>query len=98
MVQSFTSLDQIEPENMSAKVPSSLEVEEISIFDLLPTTEDEVAHKAEMTVIVERILCEEMEVFKNLEVMWHIPHKYSKESSKKSTIVSYSFLIQTRDI
>ena len=43
-----------------------------------------------MFLIIYRILATNMESFSaEPDVVWHIPHRYSREMSEKSTVVSY---------
>ena len=63
----------------------------LQLSDFLPSSEDYVVLKTNLQVIISRILCQHMDVFKtnfSKNVIRHIPHKYSKEMSGKSHIVS----------
>ena len=90
MVQSFASRDRITSPNTSSNVPKPKEVQNISIQKMYPTSDDEMALKREMRVMIERILTEEIEVFAELSthVEWNILHKYSNESITKTDTVS----------
>uniref|UniRef100_A0A1X7TRN2 DUF6589 domain-containing protein n=1 Tax=Amphimedon queenslandica TaxID=400682 RepID=A0A1X7TRN2_AMPQE len=61
----------------------------IDIQQLLPCDNDDLKMRKNFSVLITRILVKNFEPFKNQEhsVVWHIPHKYSKEMERKSEIV-----------
>ena len=65
---------------------------ELHLSDFLPSIDDYNALKNAFKVLVSRVLCNHMSFFKKNfsdAVINHIPHKYSKEMSQKSVIVSF---------
>lgn len=55
----------------------------------LPSEDDYSNLKIRMEVIVSRIIKDHLQVFNETNVIEHIPHQYSEESSMKSRIVSH---------
>lgn len=63
---------------------------DVSNIKLLPTVQDQKHQRYNYTVLVARMLVEHFDFFKSFKdvCVQHIPHKYSKELSKKSESVS----------
>lgn len=70
---------------------SALDAAEIPNQKFLPMAEDIKEIKTRMEVIVAKIIKQEMPYFNNCNVPQHIRHKFWRESSKKSKIVSLIF-------
>ena len=72
---------------------------EVNIFDVLPNAQDYTSLKASFTTLVSRLIVKYLTFFsKDYKPLTcnHIPHKYSKEMSIKSDIVSYINFDQAR--
>ena len=89
MVQGYAAKDRI-PSPSKNTAPDPNGIREIPISCMLPSDEELNSIRHEMTIIVMRILSSRMEGFRSVEdeIPKHIKHEFSKESSKKSEIVS----------
>ena len=69
---------------------------ELHLNDILPTPDDYTRLKSMFTILVSRILCDNIDFFKthfSKVVVRHINHVYSKEMSEVSHIVRYSKIL-----
>lgn len=89
MVQAYCAKDRVPTLHLNDDQPDPEIIKDIALEKYLPTEEEEERLKDEMLVIIKRILVEVMPAFKPLhdEVIWHIQHPYSDETSKKSEMV-----------
>lgn len=60
----------------------------------LPNEEDFRSLKNRMKIVVKRIITDNISVFQDIIIPEHVPHKHSKESKLKSTIVSINLLFK----
>lgn len=69
---------------------SERDIGAVSNIKFLPTIQDQKLQRHNYTVLVSRILVENLQCFSFLKnvCIYHIPHKYSKEMAKKSETVS----------
>ena len=69
---------------------STRDIHGVSNIQFLPTVQDQKHQRYNYIVLVSRILVEHLECFSFLRdvCIFHIPHKYSKEMTKKSETVS----------
>lgn len=86
-VQAYAVKDRIDFSPFSNK-PAT----EISAFDVLPSQDDYTSLKAHFSILISRLIVKYIpfftDDFKGLPVE-HIPHRYAKEMSQKSEIVSF---------
>ena len=83
--------DRIDASNLCDDPPSSTPTGQDVISTILPSEEDDANIHDEFAILVARIVCKHMTFFKNTYanvVDWHIEHKFSKEMSLKSEVVS----------
>ena len=90
-VNSIAVIDRIDVSHLSSDfgmVESKKNLKDLKA--LLPATEDFTAIKANFSVLISRVLVEHMPKLHKCrsKVTRHIPHKYSREMSSKSTVVS----------
>ena len=90
-VNSIAVIDRIDVSHLSSDfgmVESKKNLKDLKA--LLPATEDFTAIKANFSVLISRVLVEHMPKLHKYrsKVTRHIPHKYSREMSSKSTVVS----------
>jgi len=85
-VHSFAVKDRIAFSQFSSKTPT-----EVNVFDILPDDNDYKSLKSDFAVLVSRMIVEYMPFFsadyKGISSKY-IPHKYSKQMSSKSEVVS----------
>lgn len=90
MVQAYAALDRIPTVHMNDRQPTPDEIRSIPLDKYLPSDMDEIDLRAEMTILIQRNLCQHITAFQDLDtdINWHLHHQYSKESALKSTSVS----------
>ena len=98
MVQRFATLERIPSGHMSTVEPSKEEVLEIPLEAILPSANDEEHLKKELSVIVSRILVEQYSCLSDIGVQTNIDHDFLNESKKKSAIVSYCKVLDSKCI
>ena len=98
MVQAFATRDRVPSGHLSDTEPTANDVRNITTEQFLPNQKDEEDLKEEMVIMVKRILTKRMKAFNHLEdkVVQHIPHEYSKESSLKSHIVRFVYILNDK--
>ena len=89
-VHSYAVKDRIEFSQFSSKTPTA-----VNIFDIIPDEHDYKSLKSDFAVLISRMIVEYMPFFstdyKGIPLQ-HIPHKYSKQMSIKSEVVSHIFV------
>lgn len=87
----FNHLSPLPPSNISVDPQKAMKI-------LLPSTADDEKLSENFITLISRILVNEIDIFKfsfSDIVEWHISHKYSKEMSQKSKVVSAnSYLVK----
>jgi hypothetical protein len=91
MVQGYAALDRVPTIQLNDDPPLPERIRTIPLEHYLPSEMEEVDLRFEFSTLINRILCEYVPVFKPLakSVNWHIQHRYSEISKKKSHLVSF---------
>ena len=76
--------------------PALCDVENCDVTAILPSLEDDTVLRSHASVLAARIIRKRFKFFSEnvIPVTRHIKHKYSKEMSKKSEVVSYQYVIR----
>ena len=83
----ISTLSDVPPQNL----PSTSEV----LSKVISSAHEESIIHDNFAVLLGRMLCSNLKIFKETfaDILdWHIPHKYSKEKSKKSEVVSSYYI------
>lgn len=87
--QQYAVLNRVQETSLDTKRPRK-SLKEVQLIDLLPNQSVQGRLKQRWAVLVSRIVCRYLPAFQHQRdvVIWHIPHRYSKEMSSKSQTVS----------
>ena len=87
--QQYAVLNRVQETSLDTKHPRK-SLKEVQLIDLLPNQSVQGRLKQRWAVLVSRIVCRYLPAFQHQRdvVIWHIPHRYSKEMSSKSQTVS----------
>lgn len=87
--QQYAVLNGVQETSLDTKRPRK-SLKEVQLIDLLPNQSVQGRLKQRWAVLVSRIVCRYLPAFQHQRdvVIWHIPHRYSKEMSSKSQTVS----------
>lgn len=90
---SFAVKDRVDMSSFSDN-PSLCDNNDTNVFVLLPSENDNISMRKNVTVIISRLLRKHFKFFKDNvgPILHHIPHKYSQEMPQKSHVVSTNFL------
>lgn len=92
MVQAYATRDRVPVCGLSYQTPTADDILNIPDTAYRPSDSDEKDLKLELSYMVARILAAHMVCFAEFDAsQWKILHPYSKESSVKSEIVSFSY-------
>lgn len=88
---SYAVLDRIDFHGMSETIPATGVTDPHQLaLSLLPSPEDDVAMRNNISILISRVLVNNLDFF-NLSfdrvVDWHIKHEFFEEMSKKSDVV-----------
>ncbi|KAK3102183.1 hypothetical protein FSP39_009426, partial [Pinctada imbricata] len=94
MVQAYAAKDRVPVMHLADTEPLPEDIKQIPIENYLPDKGDIEILKSEYLIIIQRIVCKNVAVFKEMDsiVCWHIPHDYEQQSKKRSDIVTLGVL------
>ncbi|KAJ8300936.1 hypothetical protein KUTeg_022455 [Tegillarca granosa] len=88
---SFAALNRIGFRDLESNIKRK--AQDMALFHFLPNQDDYNNLKVRMEVMMMRILKEYFNAFKEVDVVDHIPHDYSEDSSKKTKIICFIWQI-----
>ena len=91
-VQIYAVKDRVDFSHLSEAYPTPVHLDQISLDDVLPSSNDYKELMSNFTTLVSRIMTKHLNFFSSDSVCTHIPHKYQKEMATRSEVVSACIL------